>query len=171
MSECKRIFIVGHSGAGKGVLAKAVAKRLGWKYIDADFSLAPSIGRRSIEILGEQGAVTFQSCLSQMLAFQVTQDNIVVTTDDSIVCDEKSIELLSSEMTVYLAVSTSVQIERIGHNRPLLPIKDYANFLDQLRLERDHLYKRASCFSLSSDDGEIELHAAKIIKAMHDKEN
>lgn len=31
MSNIKRIFIIGHSGAGKGVLAQAVAKSLGWK--------------------------------------------------------------------------------------------------------------------------------------------
>lgn len=33
MSNIKRIFIIGHSGAGKGVLAQAVAKSLGWKFI------------------------------------------------------------------------------------------------------------------------------------------
>lgn len=30
MSNIKRIFIIGHSGAGKGVLAQEVAKKLGW---------------------------------------------------------------------------------------------------------------------------------------------
>jgi len=36
MSNIKRIFVIGHSGAGKGVLAQAVAKKLGWKFINAD---------------------------------------------------------------------------------------------------------------------------------------
>lgn len=36
----KRIFIVGHLGAGKGVLAQALAEKLDWKYTDADFALA-----------------------------------------------------------------------------------------------------------------------------------
>jgi shikimate kinase len=46
MSKHKRIFIVGHSGAGKGVLAQALSKKLGWQFLDADFSLekhVPSI--------------------------------------------------------------------------------------------------------------------------------
>lgn len=47
MTKPKRIFIIGHSGASKWVLAEAVAKKLGWKYVNADFSLAPSIGRTS----------------------------------------------------------------------------------------------------------------------------
>ena len=35
MSSIKRIFIIGHSGAGKDVLAQAVAKKLGWKFFNA----------------------------------------------------------------------------------------------------------------------------------------
>lgn len=33
MSKYKRIFIVGHSGAGKGVLGLALAKKLNWQFI------------------------------------------------------------------------------------------------------------------------------------------
>jgi tRNA A37 threonylcarbamoyladenosine biosynthesis protein TsaE len=35
MSKPKRIFIVGHMGAGKALLSEALAKKLGWQYIDA----------------------------------------------------------------------------------------------------------------------------------------
>jgi shikimate kinase len=63
-------------------------------------------------------------------------------------------------------VSPDVQLERISHNRPLLPLSDYKAFLNALRHERDALYEEVASFSLSSDDGAIEEHAASIIKAM-----
>ena len=166
VSKFKRIFIIGHSGAGKGVLAEAVAEKLGWKYINADFSLAPSIGRNASEILGEQGEGIFQRCLSEILSYQLTQENIVVTTDDSIVCMEKNRKLLSSEFTVNLKVSTSVQLERISHNRPLLPSADYKNFLDKQHKERDALYEQSASFTLNSDDNALEEHALSIVKAI-----
>lgn len=166
MNKSKRIFIIGHSGAGKGVLAQALAEKLGWKYIDADFSLAPSIGRALPEIIGNKGAETFHHCLAEILSHQQQLENIVVTTDDSIVCDEKARKLLSSEFAVYLKVSLDVQLERISHNRPLLPLSDYKAFLNILRQERDALYEEVASFSLSSDDGAIEEHAASIIEAM-----
>ena len=166
MSKHKRIFIVGHSGAGKGVLAQALAKELGWQYIDADFSLAPSIGRTTVEIVGSQGEDAFHHCLSEILSHQQRQENIVVTTDDSIVCHEKNRKLLASEFTVYLKVSLSVQLERISHNRPLLPNPDYKSFLNKLRHERDDLYDQVASFSISSNDGDIEGHVASIIKAL-----
>ena len=165
MNKHKRIFIIGHSGAGKGVLAQALAKELGWKYIDSDFSLAPSIGRSMTDILGSQGEEAFHHCLSDILSHQQRQENIVVTTDDSIICHEKNRQLLASEFTVYLEVSPSVQLERISHNRPLLQNPDYKAFLGTLRHERDDLYNQVASFSISSDDGDIPGHVASIIKA------
>jgi len=168
MTQYTRIFIIGHSGAGKGVLAQAVAQKLGWKFIDADFSLVPSIGRSLPEILSDAGKQSFCHCLSNILLHQLTQQNIVVTTDDGIVDDEKNCALLAPEFTVYLQVSLDVQLERIAHNRPLLPVADYRAFLNKLRQERDHLYEQTARFTLSSDDGAIESHAMSIIKAMQE---
>ena len=169
MSQPKRIFIIGHSGAGKGVLAKALAEKLGWKFIDADFSLAPSIGRSLTEIIGDKGKDAFHQRLTDILSYQTSLENIVVTTDDSIVCDDKARKLLSSEFTVYLKVSIDVQLERMAHNRPLLPSADYKAFLNKLRHERDALYDEVARFSLSSDDGAIDEHVSSIINAMGNK--
>ena len=166
MNKPKRIFIVGHSGAGKCVIAQALAEKLGWKYTDADFALAPSIGRTISEIIGHKGEEAFHHCLTEILSSQCQQENIVVTTDDSIVCHEKNRELLSSEFTVYLKVSLSVQLERISHNRPLLPVSDYRAFLAMLREERDGFYEEVAGFTLSSDDGAIDDHVSSIIEAM-----
>ncbi|MDP1574660.1 MAG: shikimate kinase [Coxiellaceae bacterium] len=166
MRNHKRIFIIGHSGAGKGVLAEAVAKKLNWKYVNTDFSLAPSIGKTSHDILGEQGDLAFSHCLSQILEHQTHQENIVVTTDDSIVCSAQNRKLLSKEFTVYLKVSIDVQLDRIGHNRPLLPCKDFKAFIQQLHDERDALYEQSACFSLSSDNGDIDRDAQQIVDAL-----
>ena len=87
----------------------------------------------------------------------------MVATDDSIICSAQSRKLLSKEFTVYLKVSIDVQLERIGHNRPLLPCKDFKAFLQQLRDERDALYEQSACFSLSSDNGDIDGHAQQIV--------
>ncbi len=141
-----------------------VAEKLGWQFIDADFSLTPSIGRRVDEIIGKQAENAFQDCLAEILAYQITKENIVVTTDDSIVCHENCRKLLSREFTVNLKVSTRVQLERISHNRPLLPVADYKNFLDKLHQERDALYEQSSSFSLNSDDNDLEGHVLSVVK-------
>lgn len=166
MSNIKRIFIIGHSGAGKGVLAQAVAKSLGWQYLDADFSLAPSIGLPAVKIIGEEGVQRFHACLFDILSHQVSKDNIVVTTDDSIILSEKSRQLLAKEFTVYLKVSTAVQLQRISHNRPLLPVADYKAFLASQHQERDDFYEQVASMTINSDDNALEEHAAAIVEVV-----
>ena len=55
----ERIFVVGHMGAGKFVFAEALAKKLGWKVVDANPCIERYIGRQTREILGEQGEAAF----------------------------------------------------------------------------------------------------------------
>lgn len=165
MSRHNRIFIIGHSGAGKAVLAQALAKKLGWQFIDADFSMTAAIGRSLSEILGRQGEENFRHCLSDILANQIKKENIVVTTDDSLIVDEKCRNILAAEFSVHLTVSPSVQLERLSQHRPLLPVTDYKAFLQKLRQERDSLYEQAASYSLSSDSGDVEEHTANVIKA------
>ena len=171
MSKHNRIFIIGHSGAGKGVLAKALAEKLGWQFIDTDFAFAPAIGRSMAEIIGDQGEKAFHQCLSEILSYQLGKENIVVTTDDSIVCHEKCRQILSSEFTVNLKVSTAVQLERFSDSRPLLPLADYAAFLDKLHDERDALYDQVASFSVNSDlatpdNNGLEEHVLSIVEAI-----
>ena len=166
MSKIKRIFIIGHSGAGKGVVAEGVAKELGWKYINADYALASSIGRPVSTILGAEGEQKFQQCLTEVLANQIKQEYIVVATDDSIIDLEKSQELLVSEFTVNLKVSTSVQIDRIGHNRPFLPTPNFKGFLDEMHQKRDALYAKVASLTVNSDDNDLEKHIKVVVDAI-----
>jgi len=152
-------------GAGKGVLAQALANKLNWKFIDADFSLAPSIGKELKSIIGDNGEKMFHNCLSEILSYQLTQDNIVVATDESIVCEDKNRQLLSSEFVVHLKVSTSTQLERNAHNRPLLPCSDYKDFLDKLHHERDTLFEKVSTLSVNSDDNALDAHVLRVVEA------
>lgn len=163
MSEYKRIYIVGHPGAGKALVAKTLAKKLGWQFIDANFDLEFRIGRTFTNILGKEGENNFLDCQSEILASQQKQNNIVVATDGSIVCSEKNRKLLDSEFVVHLKVSTEVQLERVARDpAPLLQPTELKAFLDKLHHERDSLYDEVANFSINTDNSELEKHVSKI---------
>lgn len=164
----KRIFIVGHSGAGKGVLANALAEKLNWKYLDADFALGPSIGWPLNEILGDRGEENFFHCLGEILTHQKNLDNIIVTTDDSLVCSGKIRDMLANELVVYLKVSTPVQLKRIRHNRPLISSNGYEAFLNKLHVERDNLFAEVATITLNSDDNALDAHVDAVLKSLED---
>ena len=159
MNQCKRLFIVGHPGAGKGLLAKSIAKQLGWQFIDADLGLEFTFGRRLTELFGDDGRNDFYRAQSELLSFLFTKENIVIATEGSIICSETNRQLLSQECVVFLDVSTSVQMERMALNpSSLLPIADAKAFFDALHKERDHWYEQVANLVISSDNNALEEH-------------
>lgn len=162
MSSYKRIFIIGHPGAGKALLAKTLAEKLGWQFSDTDLGLEFRVGRTMHEMMGKQGEIAFHDCESEILTTQLLKENLVVTTDPTIVCSEKNRQLLSSEFVVYLKVSAPVQIERTSREpRPLLS-NELLPFLEKLHQERDSLYEQLASVSINSDDSALEKHVLRI---------
>jgi shikimate kinase len=171
MKQAQRIFIVGHHGAGKGLLAKTVAQSLGWRFVDADLGLESRVGRHVSKVLGEQGQIAFYDCQFDILTSLCAQEHIVVTTDSSVVCSEKNRQLLRNQMTVWLDVSTPIQIERTSRNSTyLLPMPSLNDFFNQLHEERDSLLNEVAKLTIQGDNGELEEHANHVVKAIFGNE-
>ncbi len=151
MTKPKRIFIVGHTGAGKSLRGEALAKKLGWQYIDANPGLERYIGRNLHEILGKQGEEAFHQCEAEIISHYIDKEHVVLIMEEAVIATEKNRKLLSSEFVVYLKVSTPVQIERWAEGRsPLLPITDLKAFLDKQHLERDSLFEEVATLTIES---------------------
>jgi shikimate kinase len=171
MTKQNRIFIVGRSGAGKGVLAQAVAKKLGWKFINADIlGCLGHIGREATDVIGTEGVEKLNHCLVDILRHQQAQGDIVVTTDENIVCSEEAREILKNEFAVHVTVSTPIQLDRLskGAFRPLLPVDNLTSFMNEASIEQDTFCSEVATFSLSSDNGQIEEHVQAVVNAFNE---
>lgn len=167
MIKTKRIFIVGHMGAGKSLLAEALAKKLGWQFIDANPGLERYIGRSLSEIFGKQGEEAFHECEAEIISHYIGKDHVVLVMEEAVIATEKNRKLLSSEFVVYIKVSTPLQIERWPNGRtPLLPIADRKAFLDKQHLERDSLFEEVATLTVESIS--LEKDMDKIIKALEE---
>jgi shikimate kinase len=167
MTKPQRIFIVGHTGAGKFLLSEALAKRLGWELIDANPGLERYIGRSLNEILGKQGEEAFHSCEAEIISHYIGKKHVVVLLEEAVIATEENRKLLSSEFVVYLKVSTPVQMERwSGGRTPVLPIADLKAYLDKQHLERDSLFEEVATLTIESVSVEGDVN--KIIKALEE---
>jgi len=170
MNQAKRIFVVGHMGAGKALLSEALAKKLGWQYIDANPSLERYIGRSLNEILGKQGEEAFHQCEAEIIEHYIGKEQVVVVMEEAVIATEENRKLLSSEFVVYLKVSTPTQMQRMkGGRSPLLPIADLKAFLDKQHLERDSLFEAVATLTIESISVEEDVN--KIINALNDSIN
>lgn len=151
MTKPKRIFIVGHMGAGKFVFTEALAKKLEWQIVDANPSIESYIGRQTREILGEEGEAVFNRCQADIISRCAEKENIVVLLEECVVSSEHCRKLLSQEFVVYLKVSIPTQLERMKHGRvPSLPIDDMKNFLEQQHRERDEYFEEVATLIVES---------------------
>lgn len=165
MTQPKRIFVVGHTGAGKSRLAETLAQKLGWQYIDANPGIERYIGRNLNEIFGKEGEAAFHECEAEIILNCINKEHVVVVLEEAVIATEKNRKLLSREFVVYLQVATTVQIERWPHGRtPLLPIADRKAFLDKQHLERDHLFEEVAKLTIESIS--VEEDVQKILKAL-----
>lgn len=165
MTKPKRIFIVGHTGAGKYERGESLAKKLGWQLIDANPGLERYIGRDLNEILGKQGAEAFHQCESEIISHYITKENLVVLLEETVIASEKNRKLLSSEFVVYIKIGTPVQLERWSSGRiPLLPIADLKTFLEKQHLERDSLFEEIATLAIDYSTS-IEGDVNKVLKA------
>lgn len=154
----KRIFIVGHMGAGKFIFAEALAKRLGWQIVDANPSIERYIGRQTRDILGEQGEAAFNQCQFEIITHCAGKENIVVLLEECVVSSEQCRKLLSSEFVVYLKVSIPTQLDRMKGGRiPSLPVDDMKTFLEKQHRERDAFYEEIATLIVESVGGSDQL--------------
>ncbi|MFI4938188.1 MAG: shikimate kinase [Candidatus Berkiellales bacterium] len=164
MNKYKRLIIVGHMGAGKSLLGKALADKLGWAHIDTNIGIERYIGRTLNEIIGKPGAEAFYQCQKEILELYLKKDNIVITTEDSYILNEQNRKLLSPEHVIFLKVTTPVQIERMSYGpAPLFPIDPKA-FFDKLHLERDKLFESVAKITVESKSVDDDVNT--ILKAI-----
>lgn len=167
MMKQKRIFIVGHPGAGKALFGKALAEKLGWRFVDADFGLEYYIGRSLSEIVGREGEKNFLDCQTEILSAQLAKENIVITTDASVIDSHQNCRILSAEFTVFLNASPTVQLERISQGYlPLLASPELKAFFESLHTRRDNLYQQVANISIHTDDNTLEEHVQRVIGAL-----
>ncbi|MCE0724676.1 MULTISPECIES: shikimate kinase [Legionella] len=147
----KRIFIVGHMGAGKFIFTEALAKKLGWQIVDANPSIERYIGRQTRDILGEQGEAAFNRCQADIISHCAEKENVVVLLEECVVSSEQCRKLLSSEFVVYLKVSIPTQLGRMKNGRvPALPVDDMMTFLEKQHSERDTFYEEVATLVIES---------------------
>lgn len=164
MKNIKRIFIVGQPGAGKGVVARAVADKLGWDFVDADFALELKTGLPIAKMFIDKGKDDFLACHEAIIDSLTDRDFIVITTDACIAESEKLIQILQNEFTVFIDVSLDVQKDRLSRSPdPLFVDENLNHLINQMHQDRDPIFKKIANTVIDSNDSDLDLHAETII--------
>lgn len=150
----ENIYLVGLMGAGKTTIGKALAKRLGWRFVDSDHEIEARTGVNIPTIFEIEGETGFRRRETQVLRELTALSNIVMATGGGAVIAEENRRLLRENgLVAYLDVSPAQLYERTRHdrNRPLLQVPDPLKRLQELLAVRDPLYREVADLVIDSN--------------------
>lgn len=151
------VFLIGCRGAGKSVVARLLAARIGWDWCDADQLLETRLNTTIKDILAHQGETAFRAGESQVLAEICLRNHLVVATGGGVVLRPENHARLRSGKTVWLTADAPTLWSRIRHDaatssqRPDLAQGGLEEVEETLRL-RAPLY--AACADLQVETAE-----------------
>lgn len=145
-----KIYLIGFMGAGKSVVGKRLARRLGLNFTDLDIEIESKEGKTIAEIFEQEGEDRFRELESQYLR-QIPKGSVeIIAAGGGTPCFHNNMEYMNENgVTIYLEVSVkklSVRLKsEVGH-RPLLAKKsedELKSFIASKLKERKAFYQQS----------------------------
>lgn len=155
LQEHSGVILVGPMASGKTTLGKLMAKRLGLTFVDSDQEIEQRSGVSIRTIFEVEGEVAFRDRESKVLATLISQSGCVLATGGGVVLLEQNrARLKEAGLVLYLKPDIETQLKRTSgdRKRPLLQNVDRRQFLTELNLARDPLYRDVADVVISVDN-------------------
>lgn len=151
------VYLVGMPGAGKTVVGRELAGRLGVPFVDLDAEIEREQGRAITDIFAAEGEVGFRALEAASLVKAGSHDPSVVSCGGGVVLEPANrITLRNTGSVVYLDVGLDHLRERVrpAEDRPLIRAE---GDLERLLAERGPLYREfaAHVVDASGPPGEV----------------
>jgi shikimate kinase len=130
------IFLVGFMGAGKTTLAKKMASKLGYQWIDTDQEIEKKEGVKVSEIFEVRGEAYFRALEKQLIDGLIHSEKMIVATGGGLPCFNNLMETLNQlGTTIYLERTPKELFQRVKqatNSRPLIAHKSDEELLEYI---------------------------------------
>jgi shikimate kinase len=154
----KNIFLIGYRCTGKTSVGRDVAKKIGWRFVDADDLLMENSGETVTEIVSRGGWELFRKLEKETMKTICQKGGQVVATGGGVVTDGENIEEMKrSGAIVWLRANPETIMERMvrdartGDLRPSLTNQDLTAEIAETLRERLPLYSAATTLNIDTE--------------------
>ncbi|GIW78324.1 MAG: shikimate kinase [Gemmatales bacterium] len=151
------LFLIGYRGTGKTTVARLLAERIGWNWVDADVLLEERAGRSIRTIFAEDGEDAFRTREAELLRELCKRERCVIATGGGVVLRSDNRSLLQDAGQVCWLQAQPVTIwQRLQEDptteerRPQLTIGGLAE-IEQLLRQREPLYRECADFIIDTE--------------------
>jgi 3-dehydroquinate synthase len=172
--QITNLVITGFSGTGKSLVAKEVAGRLSWGFLDTDDEIVRQADKPIAEIFRDDGEARFRELECQAIRKACQQKQLVIAIGGGAIVDPQNYELLSETgLIVCLEAKPETIYERLFHEatcnpeievRPLITVENPLERIKQLKSNRQSYYAKAD-WTIHTDYLSVGKVAEEIIRA------
>ncbi|MBA7507215.1 3-dehydroquinate synthase [subsurface metagenome] len=148
--QVANIIIAGFSATGKSLVAKEVARRLNWNFIDTDAEIVKLAGKSIDEIFQQDGENRFRELEREVIRKACQQRQTVIAIGGGAIVDRRNHELLAENGLLFcLEAKPETIYQRLFQNatygcetevRPLLATNNPLERIKQLKASRQPYY-------------------------------
>ncbi len=152
------VFIIGYMASGKTTFGRALARRLGYDFVDLDFYIRQRFRKSIPELFAEYGEQWFRDRESALLREVGEFDRTVIACGGGTPCFDDNMAYMNGRgLTVLLEASEECTLRRLLRakgKRPLTAGKDdgeLREFIRSHKKEREPFYSQAQVRQASDD--------------------
>jgi shikimate kinase len=165
----RRILLVGFMASGKSAVGKALARELGWRFLDFDREVARREGRSIPLIFRAEGEAYFRAREEEVGRELLAEDHVVLGAGGGWPCHPGRLDALpDGTLSIWIRVRTDTIVERASRRkgaRPLLDVENPEARILELLKEREPWYRKAD-WTLSGDHGSPAQLARRIARRL-----
>jgi 3-dehydroquinate synthase len=168
------IVITGFSGTGKSIGGRAVARLLGWEFIDTDLEVVRQAGKSIVRIFEEDGEEAFRALERTAVQEACAGDRRVVSTGGGAIVDPANFQIMSTTgflicleatpATIYARLQPEQKTTFEAVVRPMLQSADPLERIRMLKDQREAPYAHVQ-WTVHTDRLSVEEVALEVVRA------
>jgi shikimate kinase len=165
-AEMERVVLVGFMGSGKTTVGAALARLMGWDFLDMDQRIEARAGLSVAEIFRQRGEPFFRSEEGRLaLEVAALQGHVIAAGGGAFAMPDTRTALQAGAVTVWLECPLETVLARIGvgQGRPLAASRET---IRKMFTEREAAYRLADLtVDASPGPGEVARRIADTLEA------
>lgn len=145
------ITLVGYMGAGKTMIGRLLAKKMGWSFSDLDAVLETNSGQSVRDLFRDKGELFFRKLERETLETLLDQEECVISTGGGTPCYFDTMKTINQKShSVYLQAAPKLLSKRLFRARSYRPLIQHIDHIQDLEaFVTRHLLERQTFYALA----------------------